>query len=278
MLSLIDICMFFMSKGQTTDIIRLENTLLNDGFITTNYANGDTLNNLLFCLIMTTENYSQIEKEELILNENDMYLRKYINTTNKIYQQIKTQLINFININIDNGLLSNTLNKKKLITLINLNQYNHEIVLILCAMYNINIFVFYKDIDLFKVYYDGDEFNTKINNIFIQYGTDVYSCNKRFDILYKTNKYTFGYNEIQHLINNNKTDIYPIGINENKILKINTDGSLPNNKYIYNILTPETVNYANSLFSSTHIDDIKWYNIIMSLTHPININTKQIMI
>ena len=94
---------------------------------------------------------------------------------------------------------------KKLISLINNNQYNHEIILILCTLYNVNIFIFYKDINLFKLYYPENSLVICKKNIFLQYNKDIYSSLYTFQNLFliKDNQkqYNFKWSEIEYIIN-----------------------------------------------------------------------------
>lgn len=222
-ISLIELYNFLNSKSNNMsdyinsikNIQKLDSKIYKEyGFSVTNFSYNDTLNNLFFCLLYNTviDGYN----DDLIIGI-DEFDRKIINYNDKRIVKIRDELSKYLNDDKYNFPFS----KKKLVQLISLNQYNHELLLVLADKYNINIFIFYKDINIIKSYYSEPKLNTNKNNIFLQYTNDTITSSKTLQIMYiNTIKYLLSWNDIKDLIITNKTYIYPIGIEENKIFQI----------------------------------------------------------
>jgi hypothetical protein len=243
-------------------------------FQVTNFSYGDTLNNLLFCLLYN--NTIPGFENHLISDNLDQFDRNIILLNDPIVTECRNNIIDYLN-NENNNL---PFSKKKLITLINNNQYNHEIILIICMMYDVNIFIFYKDINLFKLYYPENNLITNKQNIFLQYSKDTFSSSNTFQNLYIENnnhkQHIFKWSNISHIVDQHKKHIYPIGITENKELIIddNTDNSTNTFK---NILLSEKEDIKNTkkinanshllkkyIFTDAKITDMKTYHKIIN--------------
>ena len=137
-------------------------------FSVTNFSYNNTLNNLFFCLM-----YSKLIDgfNDKLFNNLDYYDRNIVNFNHPLFERLKESFIDYIN----EEEFDFSVSKKKIIQLIKSNEYNHEILLILSQMYNINIFIFFKDINIFKSYYIEDQFNTHKSSIFLQYHQDTFS-------------------------------------------------------------------------------------------------------
>ena len=175
MLNLIDLLNFLNNKTNNIDTYinslknskRLKNKMFSEyGFTVSNLSYNDSLNNLLYCLLnVKTMNYhlfldlfSNINIANEIESDGfDNYDRKIISLDDSIINQIKSKLIDDINnlsLYSDTDIIDfNLFNKKKMLQSINNSQYTHELIIIIALILDVNIFIFYKDINLFKVYY-----------------------------------------------------------------------------------------------------------------------------
>jgi hypothetical protein len=263
-ISLIDLVNFFSNKTSNMDDYitslkqtkKLETKLYSEyNFTVSNFSYNDSLNNLIFFLLYS--NVIQSNCENLIEDNNDQFDRITINLNSRKIAEVKEFLINCLNSDKYNFPFS----KKKIINLINCNQYNHELILMICGIYEINIFVFYKDINLFKLYYPEDKLKTKKLNLFLQYSKDTYSSVNSFQIMSIDSTYLLPWKEIANIVNKNSIQIYPIGINENKILFI--DESINNDEYSIFIKTDNMIQIKNIIFDGMNISDIKLYKKII---------------
>lgn len=275
-LTLFDLVNFLNSK--TTNINdyinslnqfkKLDDKMYNEyKFQTTDFSYGDTLNNLLFCLMYC--NIIPGFDNSLIADELDQYDRNIIKLNDKIITDCRNNIIN--KINDENFTFS--CSKKKILTLINNNQYNHEIILIICVLYNVNIFIFYKDINLIKVYYPEDQLIVNKKNIFLQFNKDIYSSLNTFQNMYIENnghkQQICKWSNIKHIVLDNKKHIYPIGIAENKELIID-ENNLCNDKFT-NLNKQQLKTF---IFDGAKITDVKTYKKILN-TNQINIDFRQ---
>ena len=295
-ITLIDLVNFLTSKttninhyiNSLKQIKKLDNIVYNDfSFLSTNFSYGDTLDNLLFCLI-----YNKVIPgfdNCLISNDIDQYERNIILLNDKIICECRNNIINYINDEQFNFPFS----KKKIITLINNNNYNHEIILILCKIYNVNIFIFYKDINLFKLYYPEEKLIIYKKNIFLQYNKDIYSSLHTFQNMFIKNndhlQHIFKWSDIFQMFDICKKYIYPIGILENKELQIDDNINDNYNDELNKLQLDDTINKENNdincksnksskntkklkqfIFSGTKIMDIKTHKKILNC-NPISI-------
>lgn len=231
-------------------------------FDVTNFSYDTTLNNLIFCLLYTgiIPGYD----DSLISSNLDQFDRKIVQLNSPIITEIRNMLLFVLNDDKYNFPFS----KKKIISLINSNQYNHEIILIICALYNVNIYIFYKDNNFIKLYYPEDKLIAKKQHVFIQYSKDNYSSQNTLQIMHRNNcpsKRIFIWNEIESLIKQNQNNIYPIGISENKDLFIDESENVScDNLFINSNKTVDGIFLREILFSSNNISDYNTYYKILS--------------
>ena len=269
-LSLMEVYNFFNSKTNTVSeymtniksIKKLSDRILTDyNMSVTNFSYNDTLNNLFFCLMYnkSINGYPNIENE--LFEGHDQYDRKIINLNAKSIEDCRNCLLEYIN----NDNFSINISKKKMIELITSNQYNHEIILILAHIYNINIFVFYKDINIFKVYYLEDKFNKNKLNAFLQWSTDMYSNKDTLQVMYiKNNKFMFDWSNISKLINDNITNLYAIGIEENKTFIIGESTEINIDNIVKQSKVENIVSVSDYILKKNEIYDVSFYNKIVS--------------
>jgi hypothetical protein len=231
-------------------------------FEVTNFSYDTTLNNLIFCLLYTgvIPGYD----DSLISSNLDQFDRKIVQLNSPIITEIRSMLLFVLNDDKYNFPFS----KKKIISLINSNQYNHEIILIICALYNVNIYIFYKDNNFIKLYYPEDKLIAKKQHVFIQYSKDNYSSQNTLQIMHRNkcpSKRIFIWNEIESLIKQNQNNIYPIGISENKDLFIDESENVScDNLFINSNKTIDGIFLREILFSSNNISDYNTYYKILS--------------
>ena len=251
-------------------IKKLDTKMYSDyGFNVTNFSYDDTLNNIFFSLL-----YMNIISgyNDGILAEYDIFDRRIVKMDDKIIINVREELLDHLN----DDRYNYPFNKKKIIQLITSNQYNHELLLILADRYDINIFIFYKDINIFKVYYSDDKFDTNKKNIFLQYNSDTYSSSNTFQILYKSeinnsknqnnsNKYIFEWSEIGQMIKENILNIYPIGIEDNKSFMIEEDviNKKSGSKFV-SMTNEDSVIISKYIMEPGKINDIEFHNKIVS--------------
>jgi hypothetical protein len=231
-------------------------------FSVTNFSYDTSLNNLLFCLLYT--NIIPGYEDSLITDNLDQFDRKIIQLNSPIITNVRNTLISIVN----SDKYTFPFSKKKILSLINSNQYNHEIILIICALYDVNIYIFYKDNNFIKLYYPEDKLITKKQHIFIQYSKDTYSSLNTLQIMHrKLNpaKCIFKWNEIEHLIKKNKNNIYPIGILENKDLFIDESINYTYDNIFMNCnKNTDSIYLKDILFNEIKITDMKTYRKILS--------------
>jgi hypothetical protein len=235
-------------------------------FVVTNFSYNNTLNNLFFCLMYNEviQGYASVFDE--LLEGYDQYDRSIINLNTKPIEDQRNNLIEYIN--DDNFDLQ--FSKKKLIQLISNNQYNHEIILVLSHIYKVNIFIFYKNINIFKSYYNEDKFNKMFPIIFLQYCTDIYSNGDTLQVMsinHLQNKFIFKWEDVKNIINENISNIYSIGIEENKSFIIDENDG-PSTQMNINVSkklhkNSDTISISNYLVDNDKIGDEELFNKIM---------------
>jgi hypothetical protein len=171
-----------------------------------------------------------------LINNYDLNLAKYDHEIGDNYQSfIKCFLKAFDNYNdfilyfLQLININKNINRKKLINVIKHNIINNEVILLISGIFDCNIWIFYEQNNMFKVYYLEEGFNIKKKNIIISFGKIKDSIEYGYQLCFdnKNNNKLFDYNDniIQNFIN--KFLIIPIGIEENKIFKYNLNESNP---------------------------------------------------
>jgi len=273
-ISLIDLYNYINNKSNNMDdymnnvksVKKLDSKIYSDyKFNVTNYAYNDTLNNLIFHLMVVgiIEGY-----HDDLLDGIDKYDRITVNLESDRISNVKNNLIEMINDESYNI----PFNKKKIIQLILSNEYNHELLLILIDKYDVNLYIYYKDINIFKLYYIEDKLNKNKQNIFLQYNRDVYTCLNTFQTLFlnvkvpiKKNKYILNWSDIELLITQNISNIYPIGIEENKKLIIddNPNNSKSNGSLFFKKNDDNTIVISKYIVKDDEICDKNYYDKII---------------
>ena len=132
--------------------------------------------------------------------------------------------------------INKNINRKKLINIIKHNIINNEVILLISGIFECNIWIYYEENNMFKVYYLEENFNKNKKNIIISFGKIKDSIEYGYQMCYTdTNKIKlFNYNDkiIQDFITNYL--IIPIGLEENKQILYN-DNDKYNNPLFQNL-------------------------------------------
>ena len=168
------------------------------------------------------------------INTNSLNISKYNYDIGDDYQSfIKCFLKAFNNYNdfILNFLqltnINKNINRKKLINIIKHNIINNEVILLISGIFECNIWIYYEENNIFKVYYLEENFNNNKKNVIISFGKIKDSIEYGYQMCYIDNIRLFDYNHeiIQDFFK--KYLIIPIGLEENKKLKYNNDEENP---------------------------------------------------
>jgi hypothetical protein len=130
--------------------------------------------------------------------------------------------------------INKNINRKKLINIIKHNIINNEVILLISGIFECNIWIYYEENNMFKVYYLEENFNKNKKNIIISFGKIKDSIEYGYQMCYTDNIKLFNYNDkiIQDFIINYL--IIPIGLEENKQILYN-DNDKYNNPLFQNL-------------------------------------------
>lgn len=177
------------------------------------------------------------------INDNSLDILKYDYDIGENYQSfIKCFLKAFDNYNdfILNFLqltnINRNINRKKLINIIKHNIINNEVILLISGIFECNIWIYYEENNIFKVYYLEETFNTNKKNVIISFVKIKDSIEYGYQMCYIDKIKLFDYNHeiIQDFCTNYL--IIPIGLEENKKLKYNdNDNDNENNPLFENL-------------------------------------------
>jgi len=136
--------------------------------------------------------------------------------------------------------INKNINRKKLINIIKHNIINNEVILLISGIFKCNIWIYYEENNIFKVYYLEENLNKNKKNIIILFGKIKDSIEYGYQMCYSNNIKLFDYNDkiIQNFITNYL--IIPIGLEENKQILYNDNDK--NNNPIYENLEEIIVN------------------------------------
>ena len=130
--------------------------------------------------------------------------------------------------------INKNINRKKLINIIKHNIINNEVILLISGIFECNIWIYYEENNMFKVYYLEENFNKNKKNIIISFGKIKDSIEYGYQMCNIDNIKLFNYNDkiIQDFIINYL--IIPIGLEENKQILYN-DNDKYNNPLFQNL-------------------------------------------
>jgi hypothetical protein len=123
--------------------------------------------------------------------------------------------------------INKNINRKKLINIIKHNIINNEVILLISGIFECNIWIYYEENNMFKVYYLEESFNKNKQNVVISFGKIKDSIEYGYQMCYIDDVKLFDYNHkiIQEFCTNYL--IIPIGLEENKKLVYNNDDINP---------------------------------------------------
>jgi hypothetical protein len=131
--------------------------------------------------------------------------------------------------------INKNINRKKLINIIKHNIINNEVILLISGIFECNIWIYYEENNIFKVYYLEENFNKNKKNVIISFGKIKDSIEYGYQMCYIDNIKLFDYNHqiIQSFLLNYL--IIPIGLEENKKLIYNDNDDDNSNPLLENL-------------------------------------------
>jgi hypothetical protein len=149
--------------------------------------------------------------------------------------------IDFIQYYLQITNINKNINRKKLINIIKHNIINNEIILTISGIFECNIWIFYEENNMFKIYYLEEHFNIDKKNVIISFGKIEDSIDHGYQMCYNKNNKLFDYDDeiIQEFLK--KYLIIPIGLEENKKLIFNKNINNPLFENIDNIIINEDI-------------------------------------
>ena len=197
--------------NNTINSIDTLNNYITDNFKITNFLYNDNLDQIISCILYTGQNISIFnindkldshlvcESNDIKINDgnNEILLNRYYYNTN-LLNQIKKLLCEIL----DNEKYIFPFNKKKLINLISLNDYNNELLIFLASILNYNIMIYFEDINIFKIYYPLEKLNIKKKIIIIKYLEDFYTNKYSYQLLIQNRVFNFRVFYLISLVNN----------------------------------------------------------------------------
>ena len=169
-------------------------------------------------------------------NSNNLNISKYDYDIGENYQSFikcflksfdKNKYNDFILIFLQLTNINKNINRKKLINIIKHNIINNEVILLISGIFECNIWIYYEENNIFKIYYLEENFNKNKKIIIISFGKIKDSSEYGYQMCHIDNIKLFDYNHqiIQSFFSNYL--IIPIGLEENKKLIYNDNNSNP---------------------------------------------------
>jgi hypothetical protein len=125
--------------------------------------------------------------------------------------------------------INKNINRKKLINIIKHNIINNEVILLISGIFECNIWIYYEENNMFKVYYLEESFNKNKQNVIISFGKIKDSIEYGYQMCYindvKMTLFDYNHKIIQSFFSNYL--IIPIGLEENKKLVYNNNENNP---------------------------------------------------
>ena len=181
-------------------------------------------------------NYKHEIKKKNILNisKYDYDIGENYKSFIKCFLKAFNNYNDFILIFLELTNINKNINRKKLINIIKHNIINNEVILLISGIFECNIWIYYEENNMFKVYYLEDNFNKNKKNIIIAFGKIKDSIEYGYQMCYTDKIKLFNYNDkiIQDFIINYL--IIPIGLEENKQILYN-DNDKYNNPLFQNL-------------------------------------------
>jgi hypothetical protein len=176
-----------------------------------------------------------------IKKKNTLNISKYDYNIGENYKSFITCFLkafnnynDFILIFLELTNINKNINRKKLINIIKHNIINNEVILLISGIFECNIWIYYEENNMFKVYYLEENFNKNKKNIIISFGKIKDSIEYGYQMCHIDKISLFNYNDIiiQDFIANYL--IIPIGLEENKQILYN-DNDKYNNPLFQNL-------------------------------------------
>lgn len=167
-----------------------------------------------------SSNSLDLLKYEYEIGEN---YQSFIKCFLKAYDNYNDFILNFLQLTN----INRNINRKKLINIIKHDIINNEVILLISGIFECNIWIYYEENNMFKLYYLEESFNKNKKNIIISFSKIKDSIEYGYQMCYIDNIKLFDYNHevIQNFCINYL--IIPIGLEENKKLEYNENENNP---------------------------------------------------
>ena len=168
-----------------------------------------------------SNNSLNITKYDYDIGEN---YQSFIKCFLKAFDNYNDFILNFLQLTN----INKNINRKKLINIIKHNIINNEVILLISGIFECNIWIYYEENNIFKVYYLEETLNKNKNNVIISFGKIKDSIEYGYQLCYIDDVKLFDYNHeiIQSFFSNYL--IIPIGLEENKKLVYNNNNNESN--------------------------------------------------
>lgn len=168
----------------------------------------------------SNSNSLDLLKYEYEIGEN---YQSFIKCFLKAYDNYNDFILNFLQLTN----INRNINRKKLINIIKHDIINNEVILLISGIFECNIWIYYEENNMFKLYYLEESFNKNKKNIIISFSKIKDSIEYGYQMCYIDNIKLFDYNHevIQNFCINYL--IIPIGLEENKKLEYNENENNP---------------------------------------------------
>lgn len=168
----------------------------------------------------SSNNSLDLLKYEYEIGEN---YQSFIKCFLKAYDNYNDFILNFLQLTN----INRNINRKKLINIIKHDIINNEVILLISGIFECNIWIYYEENNMFKLYYLEESFNKNKKNIIISFSKIKDSIEYGYQMCYIDNIKLFDYNHevIQNFCINYL--IIPIGLEENKKLEYNENENNP---------------------------------------------------
>jgi hypothetical protein len=216
-----DVVKFFL-RNKRNKIVFEKKEYFWDTWKTTSFPQEPLINNILSCILFANSSNFDLKYD-----------------TNGLISD--EQLEEVKNLLLAKNLQQNTWSKKKIFECININNVTNDFFLFLCQEFYVNIFIC-SELGV-KMYYLDEEFDIHIPTIVLKSNTDDITKQIYYQLIYLDNKLI---NQDKLMLFLNYSDIFIIGLDKNKKLKIKNYSLIENDIDIIHMDKRRELDYINS--------------------------------
>lgn len=217
MISLSQLCQYLVSDttdNSTPQYHVVKKFIKQHDITTTDFAANDSLDQILICLMQANVIDCDLKK---YISGIDQFNKYEINLNNPDTQNLKKEMLEYIEIHMEEL----PLNTKYAINHITTNKNNHDVMQLLCIIYNINILLVING-TLIKAYYPEEKFYKKKQTIILTNITDDVTCKNSIQLMqYNNSANIIGI--IDKLVIELEKYIYPIGFTNKKDFEVTNE-------------------------------------------------------